>query len=191
MKMPTESPWRSRRPQNTGSFAPSAMSLETGIDCEGFWSGPLCPNRYDPTQTAIQLSMIVVITSCAPVVALSTPAIPAYAAPASVPATRQTSTCTNGSRWAKLEPSQTAKYEPARYWPCPPMLNRPQRKANATARPVRMIGVVRSSVCWRFPAATDDVSQGNQTFVVPNGTRTECDPTWKNQLRPVPSKMAR
>ena len=34
------------------------------------------------TQIAIQLSMIVVITSCAPTVALSSPAMPAQAAPA-------------------------------------------------------------------------------------------------------------
>ena len=36
------------------------------------------------------------------------------------------------------------------YWPWPPMLNRPQRKANATARPVRISGVAIRSVCWRL-----------------------------------------
>ena len=40
-------------------------------------AGPCWPNRYAPTQIAIQLSMIVVITSCAPTVALRMPAIPA------------------------------------------------------------------------------------------------------------------
>ena len=70
------------------------------------------------------------------------------------------------------------------------MLNRPQRNANATASPVRMIGVVRSSVCCRFPAETDAVSQGNQTLSAENGSRTEWWPTWKNQSRPVPVKIA-
>ena len=93
--------------------------------------------------------------------------------PASAPATRQTVTCRNGLSPENDEPSQTAKYEPTRYWPWPPMLNRPQRNANATARPVRMIGVVRSSVCCRLSAATDAVSHGNHIFCVENGTRAE------------------
>ena len=53
-----------------------------------------------------------------------------------------------------------------------------------------MIGVVRSSVCCRFAAAGDAVSHGNHTCSVENGSRTEYDPKWKNQLRPVPSKIA-
>ena len=40
-----------------------------------------------PTQIAIQLSMIVEITSCAPTVAFRKPAMPAQTAPASVAAT--------------------------------------------------------------------------------------------------------
>jgi hypothetical protein len=32
MKMPIESPCKSLEPQKTGSFAPSAMSCEIGID---------------------------------------------------------------------------------------------------------------------------------------------------------------
>ena len=50
MKIPIERPCRSAIPQKTGSFAPSAMSFEIGIDgCEP-WSGPPSPNRYEPTQ---------------------------------------------------------------------------------------------------------------------------------------------
>ncbi len=86
--------------------------------------------------------MIVVITSCAPTVAFITPAIPAHAAPASVPATMHSVTCSQGLREASDEPSQTAKIVPTMYWPWPPMLNIPQRNANATARAVRTIGVV-------------------------------------------------
>ncbi len=78
MKMPIERPCSSFGPQKTGSFAPSAMSFEIGIDgCAGSGAGRSWPNRYEPTQIAIQLSMIVVITSCAPTVALRMPAMPA------------------------------------------------------------------------------------------------------------------
>src|SRR6476469_1634258 len=173
MKMPTDSPWRSFSPQKTGSVAPSAMSFEIGIDGWLPWSGPPWPKRYAPTQIAIQLSMIVEITSCAPTVALRMPAMPAHAAPASVPTTRQSITWTNGFMPRNDDPIQTEKIEPARYWPWPPMLNMPQRNANATASAVRMIGVVTSRVCCRFAAAVDDVSQGNHIWAVENGIRAE------------------
>src|SRR5882757_3623206 len=174
MKIPTDSPCRSFRPQNTGNLAPSTMSFEIGIDgCEEFCSGPPCPNRYEPTQIEIQLSMIVEITSCAPTVALRIPAMPAYAAPASAPITSTSGMCTHGLRLLNDVPTQTAKIVPAKYWPWPPMLNMPQRNANATASPVRMIGEVSSSVCWRFCAEIDAVSHGNHMCEVENGTRAE------------------
>ena len=92
--------------------------------------------------------------------------------------------------WTNDEPSQTAKIVPAMYWPWPPMLNSPHRNANASASAVRMIGVVRSSVCCRFPAAIDAVSHGNHILWVENGIRAWWLPTWKNQFRPVPLKTA-
>ena len=49
--------------------------------------------------------------------------------------------------------SRRRRTSPTRYWPWPPMLNMPQRNANATARPVRISGVVMSSVCWKLSAA--------------------------------------
>ena len=61
------------------------------------------------------------------------------------------------------------------YWPWPPMLNRPQRNANATARPVRISGVVTISVCCRFSAAI---------------VRSSALIHGKNQFRPVPLKIA-
>src|SRR4029079_11076939 len=95
-------------------------------------------NRYEPTQIAIQLSMIVVITSLVPANAFSAPAIAAHAAPAAhAPASAKT-------MWTKPAipltevPIQTATNEPTRYWPWPPMLNRAQRHANATASPTRL-----------------------------------------------------
>ena len=67
MKRPTWRPWSSGSPQNTGSFAPSAMSLEIGTEVSvSLCSGPPRPNRKTPVQIAIQLSMIVEITSWAP-----------------------------------------------------------------------------------------------------------------------------
>ena len=72
----------------------------------------------------------------------------------------------------QLGRDETATIEPARYWPWPPMLKRPQRNANATARPDEHERVQRSSVCWRFAAADDAMSsvfQGNQTWALVNG----------------------
>ena len=123
------------------------------------WSSSAAAHRrrraHDAIQNAIQLSMIVEITSCAPTVALRTPAIPAYAAAASVPPTIAIRMCGSGAHArAETTPSQLATSSPTKYWPWPPMLNIPQRKANATARPVRMSVVVASSVCERLYAAT-------------------------------------
>jgi hypothetical protein len=55
------------------------------------------------------------------------------------------------------------------------MLNMPQRKANATASAVRMSGVVMMSVCCRSSAALKRSSPWTHG---------------KNQLRPVPAKIA-
>src|SRR3954454_797867 len=174
MNSPTSRPWSCGSPQNTGSLALAATSLETGID---FWvlfcSGPCWPNRYTPTQTAIQLSMIVVITSLVPVVAFRRPAIPAHAAPAAQAATSASSAWGTCGTCANDDPTQTAAIAPVWYLPWPPMLNIPQQNANATASPVRISGVVASSVCWRLIAAVE------RSLV--HG---------KNQFRPVPSKIA-
>ena len=121
--------------------------------------------------------MIVEITSCAPVVAFRKPAIPAHAAPASIATTIASTTWTIGVSPESEEPIQTAKNEPTRYWPWPPMLNMPQRNAKATARPVRISGVVIRSVCWRL-------SRRGDALVRPT-------PTGSSQLRPEPSKIAR
>jgi hypothetical protein len=153
MKMPIESPCSSLRPQKTGSLALSAMSFEIGIDTWSPCSGPPWPKRYEPTQTAIQLSMIVEITSCAPTVALRMPATPAQTAPASVATTVARTMWSSGFISGNDEPTHTAKIAPTKYWPCPPMLNIPQRNAKATASPVRMSGVVYRRVSCRLKLA--------------------------------------
>ena len=135
--------------------------------------------------------MIVEITSCAPTVAFRIPAIPAQSGARERRRRRcRGVTCSQGSSEANDEPSQTAKIVPTMYWPWPPMLNIPQRNANATASAVRTIGVVKSSVCCRFVAATEPVSHGNHMCAVANGIRAEWLPTWKNQPTPVPVKIA-
>jgi hypothetical protein len=176
MKMPTCRPCSSGSPQKTGSLAPSTMSFDTGTDVSvSLWSGPPRPNRNTPIQIAIQLSMIVEITSLAPVVARSRPAIPPHAAPAAHAASMHRTMCSRLGIPENDEPTQTAANVPTRYCPWPPMLNRPQRNANATARPVSISGAAVISVCCRFSAATVRSSE------LIHG---------KNQLSPVPSKIA-
>ena len=152
------------------------MSLEIGnVLSAEFCSGPPSPNSHSPTQIAIQLSMIVVITSCAPTVALRTPAIPAQRRPPSVAGADREQDVRQRAHPAKLTPSQLATMSPMKYWPWPPMLNMPQRKAKATASPQRISVVVCSSVCERLYAEV------STRFVV----------GWKNQFRPAPLKMSR
>ena len=98
--------------------------------------------------------MIVVITSCAPTVAFSRPATAAIAAPATHARRIARKTCSPFAIPAHDEPTHTATIAPVMYWPWPPMLNRPQRNANDTARPVRMSVVVSSSVCVRLNGAS-------------------------------------
>ena len=158
-------------PQNTGSLADDVTSLEIGTDgVSGFCSGPPSPNSHTPTQIAIQLSMIVEITSLAPTVAFSRPAIPAHAAPAAEASTITSTMCSTCE-----DPIHTATIPPTVYWPWPPMLNSPARNANATASPTRISGVVAIRVCCRFSAAvvrSSPLVHGN------------------SQFRPVPLKIA-
>ena len=179
MKMPMCRPCRIGSPQNTGSFAPATMSLETGTSCWSgslFCSGPPRLNSQIANQIAIQLSMIVEITSLVPAIAFSAPAMPAQTAPARPPAIIASTMCSSAGMPSNELPTQTAKTEPRMYWPWPPMLNRPQRNANATARPARISGAVRSSVCCRLSAAI---------------VRSSALVHGNSQFRPVPSKIAR
>ena len=95
-------------PHQTGSRTLSTTSFEIGTDAfASFWSGPPSPNAYVPIQYAIQLSMIVVITSCAPTVALRKPAMPAHSAPASIASTIASSACGSPGRSTHTEPTHT------------------------------------------------------------------------------------
>ena len=70
-----------------------------------------------------------------------------------------------GSELPQYAPTQTATTTPIVYWPWPPMLKSPQRKANATARPVKTNVVVRSSVCVKLNV--DEVEDVGVAEVVP------------------------
>ena len=100
--------------------------------------------------------------------------MPAQAAPAP-PATMQARTCTSPGSPGSEEPSQTAITAPARYWPWPPMLNMPQRKAKATASPVSTSGTQMINVCCRLSAASDSKSfvfGGDRMYASVKGIRS-------------------
>jgi len=88
--------------------------------------------------------MIVTITSCAPVAALSRPAMPAQTAPAATPAIIATSMWI-GQGISGPKPIQPAAADAASICPRPPMLNSPARNARATPRPAPISGVARFS----------------------------------------------
>ena len=159
------------------------------------WNGPSMPKKYVPTQMTIQFNMIVVMTSCAPTVPFKMPAMPAMAAPPSIPARMaMTMRSQPGMLAGSCVATRTAAMEPARYWPWPPMLKSPHRNANATASPVSTSATHRISVCWRFDAAIDwmsSVFQGNHTCVSVNGMPTSWLPTSKNHESPEPRTIAR
>ena len=92
------------------------------------------------------------MTSWAPTVAFRNPAMPAHRPPTIAAATMATVTCRNPGSESSDVPIQTAAIVPTMYCPCPPMLNSPQRKAKATASPVRTSTVNWMSVCWRLIA---------------------------------------
>lgn len=88
--------------------------------------------------------MIVIMTSCTFKYAFSTPGIKPHSAPANAAANKAS------GKWmilgkSKDTPTQTAASQPTISCPSTPMLNKPVRKANATAKPVKMYGVV-----WRI-----------------------------------------
>ncbi len=57
----------SGRPQTSGISADGWMSgVREMAPASGSWNGPLAPTRYSVMLTRMALSMIVVITSCAP-----------------------------------------------------------------------------------------------------------------------------
>jgi hypothetical protein len=119
--------------------------------------------------------MIVVITSSAPTVAFSTPAMPAHTAPTAAAARTASVMCSHPDIPSDAAPTTIAAYAPIRYWPWPPMLNTPARKASDTARPVRISGAAVTSVCCTLIAASARPAEFQGS----------------SQSSPAPSKIAR
>src|SRR5207244_12441943 len=88
--------------------------------------------------------MIVVTTSCAPTVALSTPGIPAHAAPAAIPPSSTMGSRIGDGRVLNLIPMAVHAIDPTSNCPSAPMLNRPALKGRATETPVVISGMERT-----------------------------------------------
>ena len=90
--------------------------------------------------------MIVVTTSCAPTVALSTPGIPAHTAPAAIPPSSTMGSRIGDGRVLNLIPMAVHAIDPTSSCPSAPMLNRPALKGRATATPVVISGMAKTMV---------------------------------------------
>ena len=132
------------------------MFLETGVELPACRSaGPSSANST--TCAAMMFSMMVVMTSWAPVRAFRKPGMKPQKPPASVaPAMANTRITRLGSPevWSET-PTNVAPSAPMISWPSPPMLNMPVRNEIATARPTKMRGVAatRVSVIGRMAVA--------------------------------------
>ncbi len=108
------------------------------------------PRRPRPTTSAeaTKFSMMVVMTSCAPVLALSAPATAPRSAPAAAAASPAARTASGAGVAAGSEAPMTPQASDATaICPSPPMLKRPPRNATATASPVKTSGVARKTTC--------------------------------------------
>jgi hypothetical protein len=95
---------------------------------------------------AMKFNMIVLITSCDPKRAFSTPGIAAQAAPAPTAARQQSGTSRSDGSPASLIPTHAVAKAATYNCPSAPMFSRPPRSATATARPVKTSGVAKKSV---------------------------------------------
>ena len=94
--------------------------------CHSCWSQASRP------PTAIELSMIVEMTSLTPRVVLRMPASPAYSAPTTIATTMMTRMWRTCGRLMR-PPICAANKKATRYWPSTPMLNRFMRNPIAAA----------------------------------------------------------
>ena len=90
--------------------------------------------------------MMVVMTSLAPVFALSRPGMKPQNAPVTTPAMALTTRISHIGCSLSAMAAIEAPKAPRTNWPSTPMLNAPLRNEIATARPVKMSGVAATSV---------------------------------------------
>ena len=95
--------------------------------------------------SAMKFIMIELMTSLTPRVTFSSATMPAHTA-ATIIATSTISRMCSGPGSATAAPAPAATIVASRYWPSTPMLNRPIRKATATASPARNSGIARLTI---------------------------------------------
>ncbi|MBA7580079.1 hypothetical protein ES708_21965 [subsurface metagenome] len=88
---------------------------------------------------------MVIITSCTPILAFNIPGTAAHRAPPAAAARMHRGISIKAGKLVKVNPTQVARKLPIYTCPSPPMLNKPQRKAKATANPVNIKGVALNS----------------------------------------------
>ncbi len=104
------------------------------------------------------LSMIVVITSWAPVLARSQPGTPPQMAPPSAAATSTIGRRMTAGR-SKVNPTHSPAMPPMRIWPSVPMLKSPARKPIATDSPPRISGEAAVKVSETARSEPNDPSK--------------------------------
>jgi hypothetical protein len=167
------------------------MSFEIGTDdCASFWSGPPSPNRNepDPDRDPVEHDRRDHLVRADRRLQEARDAGP-----------RRAGERRDDDRERDVQERVHAverradphgQIAPTMYWPWPPMLNRPQRKANATARPVRIerrrddqrLLQVDAARLESYVPREPDLASLRQPIRVPDS---------KNHESPAPSKIAR
>jgi hypothetical protein len=131
----------------SGRYAPSTTRRVCSVSATN--SPPLPAHRMSPP--AMKFIMMVLMTSWAPVHALSAPGTAPHSAPAAAPAASATGRATSaGVSIGSAPPASAVANAPTASWPSAPMLKSPARKASATDSPVRSSGVALNST-WPIP----------------------------------------
>ncbi len=130
---------RDASPNKRGSSAVACIWAVPEIELSPLaWarSGPTT-SQLSTNDTATQLSMMVLMTSCTPRRSLSQAGPAAYRPPATAAARRHNVTCRPAGH-SNPAPTTAAARAPTINWPCAPMLNNPTRNASATDSPVKV-----------------------------------------------------
>src|SRR6478672_2321407 len=115
-----------------------------GYTCVGSWSGPR--TRYDTAYNATKFSMIVLMTSRTAKRERRNAARDAHPAPPTAEAASASTTTIAAGKPPSVSATAAPAAAPASSWPSAPMFRTPARKAIATATPVSISGMARTSV---------------------------------------------
>ena len=126
---------KSVNPEGFIEYVPSLSGLWN------IWEFAIKLQKY----SAIQLNIILVITSCIPNLAFKNPTIPPSKAPANTPEKTTSGICIIGWK-SKTIPTIVEITVEKIYCPSEPILKSPDLNANATLIPVKIIGVLLSII---------------------------------------------